>query len=86
MRILKVRKVGNSNVISIPREFAESGFDAGADIGMAYSNGVLVLTPLPRDERKKLVLEATRRAVSQHKRDMEILEEYDRLPEPSRVR
>jgi antitoxin component of MazEF toxin-antitoxin module len=86
MRILKVRKVGNSNVISIPREFAAHGFDQGADVGIAFSDGVLVLSPLPHDRRRELVLEATRRAVSRHRRDMEILEEYDRMPEPTRAR
>jgi antitoxin component of MazEF toxin-antitoxin module len=84
MRILKVRKVGNSNVVSIPREFANLGFDANAEVGLEYSNGSLVLVPLPADQRRTLVVEAARRAVSRHQHDMDILKEYDRMPEPSR--
>lgn len=84
MRILKVRKVGNSNVVSIPREFEAAGFTADADVGLELGpDGVLYLKPLPQDERKKLILEAVHAATKRHQRAMDILEEYDCQPEPS---
>jgi antitoxin component of MazEF toxin-antitoxin module len=87
MRILKIRKVGNSQVVSIPREFASAGFGADAEVGMELGDdGLLYLKPLPPDERKQLVLRAVRSATKRHARAMQILEEYDRQPQPSAPR
>ena len=41
MRILKIRKVGNSNVVSIPKEYEAAGFVADADVKIpATAEGV----------------------------------------------
>ena len=82
MRILKIRKVGNSNVVSIPKEYEAAGFVANADIALELGeDGFLYLRPLPVDERKQVVLTAVQAATKRHRRAMEILEEYDRQPD-----
>jgi len=82
MRILKIRKVGNSNVVSIPKEYEAAGFVANTDVALELAeDGFLYLRPLPADERKQIVLNAVRAATKRHSRAMEILEEYDRRPD-----
>ena len=82
MRILKVRKVGNSNVVSIPKEYEAAGFVTNADVALELAeDGFLYLRPLPADERKQIILSAVQAATKRHRRAMQILEEYDRRPD-----
>jgi len=80
MKLLKIRRVGNSNVVSIPREFTRFGFDAETDVLIQEVQGTLVLTPLTEAKRRELILEATSRAMEAHQLDMKKLEEHDRAP------
>lgn len=46
MQMVKVRRVGNSNVISLPREFEEQGFTPGATVIIeALPTGELRIAP-----------------------------------------
>ncbi len=49
MKIVKVRRVGNSNVVSIPREFEASGYTPGASVLVeALADGELRILPTDR--------------------------------------
>jgi antitoxin component of MazEF toxin-antitoxin module len=49
MRTVKVRRVGNSNVVSLPRELESLGFAAGAAVAVVPTRtGEIVLIPAER--------------------------------------
>jgi antitoxin component of MazEF toxin-antitoxin module len=72
MKIVKVRRVGNSNVVSIPREFEASGYTPGASVLVEeLADGELRI--LPTDRVRERVREVARRVVREHPEAMEIL-------------
>jgi antitoxin component of MazEF toxin-antitoxin module len=76
MRIVKVRRVGNSNVVSIPREFESSGYAPGSSVLVeALADGELRILPVDRvRERVRAVAD---RVVAEHAEAMDILASYD---------
>lgn len=76
MKIVKVRRVGNSNVVSIPREFEASGYVPGSSVLVEELPGG-ELRILPTDRLRERVREIATRVVSEHPEAMDILANYD---------
>ena len=76
MKIVKVRRVGNSNVISLPRELEASGYVPGTSVLVEeLSDGELRI--LSTDRVRERVREIAARAVSERAEALEILSSYD---------
>ena len=76
MRIVKVRRVGNSNVVSIPREFEAQGFRAGSSVLVEeLPNGALQI--LPTELLRERVRNIGHRVVAEHAEALEILAQHD---------
>lgn len=76
MKVVKVRRVGNSNVISIPREFEANGYVPGASV---------LVEELPGGELRIVSTEKVRehirsigeRVVADHAQALQILADHD---------
>ena len=76
MKIVKVRRVGNSNVVSIPREFEASGYTPGASVLVEeLADGELRM--LPTDRVRERVRQIADRVVREHPEAMDILADHD---------
>jgi len=83
MRIVKVRRVGNSNVVSIPREFEAKGFTAGSTVLLEeLPNGELRI--LPTENIREQLRDVGRRIVDDRRTAPQILADYDPNAEPPR--
>ena len=72
MKIVKVRRVGNSNVVSIPREFEASGYTPGSSVLVEeLADGELRI--LPADRVRERVRQIADRVVNGHPEAMDIL-------------
>ena len=77
MKILKVRRVGNSNVVSLPREFEASGYGPGASVLVEQlEDGSLHL--VRTDELRDLIRSKGKRLIAQHAEALAILAAHDR--------
>jgi antitoxin component of MazEF toxin-antitoxin module len=77
MRVNRVRKVGNSRVISLPRELERAGFIDGAQVLIQeLPSGEVRL--MPADNLRVIVRDYGRRVVAENRRALDILAEYDR--------
>jgi antitoxin component of MazEF toxin-antitoxin module len=75
VKIVKVRRVGNSNVVSIPREFESQGYAPGASVLIdELPDGGLRI--LPAERVRERVSQIAKRVVSEHPEAMEILANY----------
>lgn len=72
MKIVKVRRVGNSNVVSIRREFEASGYTPGSSVLVEELAGG-ELRILPTDRVRERVREIADRVVAEHPAALEIL-------------
>ncbi len=76
MTVVKVRRVGNSNVVSLSREFEASGYVPGASVLVEeLEDGELRI--LPTDRVRERVRQVANRVVSEHPEAMEILANYN---------
>lgn len=83
MKVVKVRRVGNSNVVSLPRELEASGYVPGTSVLVEeLPDGELRI--LPTDRMRERVREIAARTVSEHAEALEILESYDADQAPSK--
>lgn len=77
MRVVKVRRVGNSNVVSIPSQLEEMGFKAQAEVLMtALPSGELRVLPVANV--RTMIREYGRRVIAEDRRALQILEDHDR--------
>jgi len=76
VKIVKVRRVGNSNVVSIPREFEASGYTPGASV-LVEDLGDGELRILPTDRVRERVRQIATRVVDERPEAMEILAHHD---------
>jgi antitoxin component of MazEF toxin-antitoxin module len=76
MRIVKVRRVGNSNVVSIPREFEASGYAPGSSVLVEELEGG-ELRLLPTEKLREHIGRIGRRVVAEHEEALRILAEHD---------
>jgi antitoxin component of MazEF toxin-antitoxin module len=76
MKIVKVRRVGNSNVVSIPREFESSGYAPGSSVLIeGLEDGELRILPTERVHER--IQDVAARLVSEHPEALEILANHD---------
>jgi len=76
MRILKIRRVGNSNVVSIPREYEAKGFTPGSFVLLDETvDGELWL--LPTEKLREHIRDIGRRVVGDHAEALRILAKHD---------
>jgi antitoxin component of MazEF toxin-antitoxin module len=77
VKILKVRRVGNSNVVSLPREFEASGYGPGATVLVEQlEDGSLHLVRTA--ELRDLIRRRGKRLITKHREALEILATHDR--------
>jgi death-on-curing protein len=77
VKILKVRRVGNSNVVSLPREFEAAGYGPGASVLVEQlEDGSLHL--VRTDELRDLIRSSGKRLIAKHRQALEILAGHDR--------
>jgi antitoxin component of MazEF toxin-antitoxin module len=77
MQVVKVRRVGNSNVISLPRDLGVAGFEVGASVLIeATPNGDLRISPL--ESRRSLIRAIGQEVAARHRGALEMLAAYDR--------
>jgi hypothetical protein len=76
MKIVKVRRVGNSNVVSIPREFEVHGFTPGSSVLIEELPGG-ELRILPTEKIREQIRGIGRRVVTEHREALQILADHD---------
>jgi antitoxin component of MazEF toxin-antitoxin module len=77
MKINRVRRVGNSKVLSLPRELERVGFVDGAQVVIQeLPSGEVRL--LPADHLRVMVREYGRRVVAENRKALDILADRDR--------
>jgi antitoxin component of MazEF toxin-antitoxin module len=76
MKIVKVRRVGNSNVISIPREFEAGGYGEGSSVLVEGLPGG-ELRIMPTDQVSARIRDIGARVVVEHGEALQILADYD---------
>jgi antitoxin component of MazEF toxin-antitoxin module len=76
MKINRVRRVGNSKVLSLPRELERVGFIDGAQVVIQeLPSGEVRL--LPADNLRVMVRQYGRRVVAENRKALDILAEHD---------
>ncbi len=77
MDSVKIRRVGNSNVVSLSRDFEELGYTEGTDVVVeSLPTGELLIMPAARVRTH--VREIGRRALAENREALEKLAAYDR--------
>lgn len=76
MKIVKVRRVGNSNVVSLPRELEASGYLPGTSVLVEeLADGEVRI--IPTEMLRTRVREIAARTVSERSEALEILAKHD---------
>lgn len=76
MRVVKVRRVGNSNVVSIPRELEARGYTPGTSVLVEELEGG-ELRIMPTEQVRDRIRSVGRRVVGEHAEALKILAEHD---------
>ena len=76
MKVVKVRRVGNSNVISIPREFEARGYAPGASVVVQELPGG-ELRIMSTEKLSEHISEIGERLVAEHGEALDILANHD---------
>lgn len=76
MKVVKVRRVGNSNVVSIPREFEARGYAAGTSVLVEELEGG-ELRLIPTEQVRDRIRGVGKRVVDEHAEALQILAEHD---------
>jgi antitoxin component of MazEF toxin-antitoxin module len=76
MKVVKVRRVGNSNVVSIPRELEACGYAPGTSVLVEELEGG-ELRIMPTAQVHERIRAVGRRVVSEHGEALKILAEHD---------
>lgn len=83
VKVVKVRRVGNSNVVSIPRELEARGYVPGTSVLVEeLESGELRI--IPTEQVRERIRTVGQRVVSEHSEALKILAEHD--PAASRRR
>jgi antitoxin component of MazEF toxin-antitoxin module len=82
MKIVKVRRVGNSNVVSIPREFEAHGYEPGTSVLVEELDGG-ELRIMPTDQLRERIRTIGERVVAEHPEALKILAEHDPGSKPT---
>ena len=82
MVVMKIRRVGNSNVVSIPRDLEEAGFSPGSSVIVERTaTGEVLLIPESRVRAR--IRPIGRKAIEENREALRMLEEYDRGDPPA---
>ena len=76
MKIVKVRRVGNSNVVSIPRELKAHGYTPGTSVLVEELDGG-ELRILPTEQLREKIRTIGERVIAEHPDALKILAEHD---------
>ena len=76
MKVVKVRRVGNSNVISIPREFEARGYAPGSSVLVEELPGG-DLRIMSTEKVRERIRDIGGRLVAEHGEALEILANHD---------
>ena len=77
VKVMKIRRVGNSNVISLPRELEELGYTVGTPVVVEeLPSGELRVVPVARV--REFIREAGRQVVAEDREALQILADHDR--------
>jgi antitoxin component of MazEF toxin-antitoxin module len=76
MKVVKVRRVGNSNVVSLPRELEARGYEPGTSVLIEeLEDGSLRI--LPADQVRERIRGTGRRVVREHTAALDLLADHD---------
>jgi antitoxin component of MazEF toxin-antitoxin module len=76
MKIVKIRRVGNSNVVSIPRELESHGYAPGTSVLVEeLAEGELRI--LPTEQLRERIRTIGERMVAEHPEALKILAEHN---------
>ena len=77
MHVVKIRRVGNSNVVTLPHQLEAAGYAPGTSVVVEQtSTGELLL--VPEDHLRDRIREIGRRVVAEHREALDLLEAFDR--------
>lgn len=84
MEIVKIRRVGNSNVVSLPRSLEEFGYVPGTHVAVEIQpDGEILLRPV--ESARAQIRAIVRKVVAERRGAFDILTKYDR-GEPTPLR
>ena len=83
MKIVKVRRVGNSNVVSIPKELEASGYAPGSSVLVEEMPGG-ELRILPTEQVRERIRDIGGCVVAEHQEALRILADHDPDADTSR--
>jgi len=76
VKLVKIRRVGNSNVVSIPHQHEDLGFKPDAQVMVtALPSGELRVLPVANV--RKMIREYGRRVIAEDRRALQILDDFD---------
>jgi antitoxin component of MazEF toxin-antitoxin module len=76
MKVVKVRRVGNSNVVSLPRELEAHGYAPGTSVLVEQLDGG-ELRIIPTERVSERIRDIGKRVVVDHAEALRILAEHD---------
>ncbi len=77
MQIVKVRRVGNSNVVTLPHQLEAAGYTPGTSVVIELApTGELIL--MTADRIRARILEIGRRVIEEEREALDLLAAYDR--------
>ena len=76
VKIFKIRRVGNSNVVSIPRELEARGYTPGTSVLVEELEGG-ELRIMPTEQVRDRIRDVGRRVVAEHTEALRTLAEHD---------
>jgi antitoxin component of MazEF toxin-antitoxin module len=77
MQIVKIRKVGNSNAVTLPRDLEAQGYTEGTEVMVdVLPTGELLV--MPAAKVREYVRMLARQAIEDNREALDILEAYDR--------
>lgn len=77
MDIVKIRRVGNSNVVTLPRSLEELGYAPGTRVAVEVGpTGEVVLRPV--ESAREQIRASLRKVVAERRGALDLLTRYDR--------
>lgn len=77
MQVVKIRRVGNSNVVTLPHALEAAGYTAGTSVVVEQTaTGEVLLVPEGRIRDR--IQEIGRRVIAEHREALDLMEAHDR--------
>ena len=77
MQIVKIRRVGNSNVVTLPHQLEAAGYTAGTSVVIEQTpDGHLLL--MPETSVRERIREVGRKVIREHREALDLLAAHDR--------